>query len=151
MKTCFKCSRTLPLSEFYRHPRMGDGHLGKCKDCAKADVAEAYRIKVSTPQGLAQERQRSREKYYRLGYAEKYRGNSRRYQASYNARNPEKAKARQIFGNAVRDGKLVRPDTCQECGAGGVIHGHHRDYSKPLEVMWLCVPCHGLQHRKKAA
>ena len=43
MKTCFKCHLTLPLSEFYHHPRMKDGHLGKCKECTKKDVADRYR------------------------------------------------------------------------------------------------------------
>jgi hypothetical protein len=37
-KACFKCERRLPLSEFYRHPEMGDGHLGKCRGCTRTDV-----------------------------------------------------------------------------------------------------------------
>ena len=43
-KACFKCGETLPLTEFYKHSAMGDGHLGKCKNCTKKDVAE-HRIK----------------------------------------------------------------------------------------------------------
>jgi hypothetical protein len=44
---------------------------------------------------------------------------------------------------AVRDGALQRPDTCDLCGGSKPrIEAHHRDYSKPLEVDWVCTPCH---------
>ena len=42
-KICFKCHRELLLDEFYRHPKMVDGHIGKCKDCARSDALN-YRL-----------------------------------------------------------------------------------------------------------
>jgi hypothetical protein len=44
--------------------------------------------------------------------------------------------------NAVRDGRLDRPNRCSRCNEKGRIEGHHEDYSKPLEVIWLCTLCH---------
>ena len=45
---------------------------------------------------------------------------------------------------------LRRPNKCELCGKTGLIHGHHRDYSKPLEVIWVCPMCHKQQHKKEA-
>jgi hypothetical protein len=46
--------------------------------------------------------------------------------------------------HATKTGVLTRPDTCSSCGVPQtIIHGHHVDYSKPLDVVWLCTLCHG--------
>ncbi len=60
-------------------------------------------------------------------------------------RNPEKVRAHRILQAAVRRGEIQR-QPCAVCGAKGV-HGHHEDYSRPLDVDWLCLHCHHERHR----
>lgn len=69
-KVCFKCETMKPLSEYYKHKQMGDGLLGKCKDCTKNDTKQQTEINTSTPEGLEKERERHRSKYHRLNYIE---------------------------------------------------------------------------------
>ncbi len=72
-KICFKCGDEKPLSEFYKHPAMLDGHLNKCKKCAKLDVSKNYMLKSNDPNYIEKERARNRDKYRRLGYLTKYK------------------------------------------------------------------------------
>jgi hypothetical protein len=67
-KICFKCGKEKPLSEFYKHPQMGDGYLGKCKECTKNDVSKKYYENILLPGYVDKERARGRSKYERLGY-----------------------------------------------------------------------------------
>jgi hypothetical protein len=61
-------------------------------------------------------------------------------------RNPLKQHARNLLQSAVRRGKII-PKPCVVCGEK-VVHGHHSDYSKPFEIVWLCRPHHMQEHRK---
>lgn len=68
---------------------------------------------------------------------------------AWEARNPEKAKAYMKVLTAIRSGKLVKPDSCSKCGKTNCrIEASHDDYTKPLEVEWLCVRCHRAKDRK---
>ncbi len=44
--------------------------------------------------------------------------------------------------HAVKIGILKRSLTCEHCNQIKNTEGHHSDYSKPLEVIWLCRQCH---------
>ena len=66
--------------------------------------------------------------------------------AKYQKTNPEKAKAYDAVSYALRTGRLFKkPCPCGETK----VEGHHPDYSKPLEVIWLCKKCHIHEHKKK--
>jgi hypothetical protein len=61
----------------------------------------------------------------------------------------EKDRIRNRVHRAVKSGKLIKPDHCQHCGLvvpcdkPHALQAHHEDYSRPLEVEWLCYHCHG--------
>jgi len=128
-KWCFKCGLAKPRSEFYRHSRMADGHLGKCKACTKLDVRRHYR--ETLPARKAYERKRTQQKARRAM--------QRRYSVERRQRDPKKYAARSAVSNALRDGRLTK----QPCKCGETkVQAHHHDYSKPLDVEWLCFRCH---------
>lgn len=66
-------------------------------------------------------------------------------------RRPEQTKAHNAMVMAKKEGILIVPNNCSMCGNGGLrIEGHHEDYSKPLDVIWVCCKCHTAIHRKIA-
>ena len=149
MKLCFKCHHEKPLTEFYRHPMMGDGHLGKCKDCARADVVANRSVRVD----YYREYDRGRASLpHRVAARKQYAATEvgvegRRWAHSkYERIYPERARAHNAVGNAVRDKKLFK-QPCRDCGNGNV-HGHHPNYSKPLDVIWLCPEHHRAEHAR---
>lgn len=133
VKRCFKCLCVKPLDAFYKHSRMGDGRLNKCKECTKADASRHRQ------ENLERIRQ-----YDRMRASQPHRmALSRRVQMEWKAAHPERRAAQIALGNAVRDGK-VKKQPCWVCGERAVAH--HPDYSRPLDVVWLCQPHHQQAH-----
>lgn len=116
-KKCKKCQTEYenPQEHFYRKKVMKDGLSPYCKTCDRK-LADKHRKDTTK----------------RVLYNKKW----------MHKRDPEKHKARYTLNNAIKLGKVMKPEVCQHCGTGGLIHGHHENYQEPLNVMWLCRPCH---------
>lgn len=64
----------------------------------------------------------------------------------FHAKNQELAKyAYKVFLAALKSGKIKRC-SCEICGSTIRVAGHHEDYSKPLDVKWLCAKHHSIYH-----
>lgn len=70
----------------------------------------------------------------------------RRSTQAYKRRNPHKNRAHKRVYDAIKSGRLVRPTSCEICKEHGLIHAHHDDYSKPLDVKFICRSCHVQLH-----
>ena len=150
MKACKTCKVEQPLGDFYKHAAMSDGHLNICKECTK-DRVKSYReanidrireydkARDSWPHRVAARRE----------YIQTPAGKRARQRASlkYRERDVDRYEAKVKVGNAVRAGKLIRPEQCSECSSTHRIEAHHDDYNQPLNVRWLCSKCHKQWHR----
>lgn len=127
-KKCFKCNQTKPLTDFYKHPQMKDGRVNKCKECNKKDVQKNYRGNKEYYQEYDRKRNEKRWEYKTEQCKE------------WRKKNPEKYRAHCDVNNALRSGKLSK-EICRICNDPNT-HAHHEDYSKTLDVIWLCPQHH---------
>jgi hypothetical protein len=129
---------------------MADGRLGKCKECAKIDVRENrvnridYYKEFDSKRALLPHRVEARIIYSKTSAGIQ---SQRKTRAKYLQENPERRAAHVAFGNAVRDGRVIKAEACWYCGSTTNIHGHHADYSNQLGVSWLCSKCHRSVHK----
>ncbi len=159
-KLCKKCLGCWEITDFYKNFHMKDGHLNNCKICVEA-VGHGERYYAKNKEKMRKlrgryyvrnkeefqkrarcwrvanpEKCRELAKHCRNANLERYRG----YENRYKIENPEKNRAHSAVYSAIKAGKLVR-GRCEVCGALKV-HAHHDDYSKPLDVNWLCARHH---------
>ena len=118
-KWCPRCEAQKPLGEFGIDNR---GYpRGWCRTCAQIAHAKFMR----TDQGKA---------------------SNRRYHQAHPERR-WKNKVRWFTNLAVELG-IIQCGLCEECGAS-LVQAHHVDYSRPLDVRWLCAVHHRTAHQKE--
>jgi len=121
MKQCRRCLNILPLEAFHKAKRNKDGLKTLCVDCDREVYGASYsRWKKQNKEHHAKLNRKCRKK------------------------RPDKVWARNQVRQAVRSGTTI-PVPCP-CGSP-YSQAHHHDYSKPLDVVWLCAKCHGQEHR----
>ena len=139
-KTCTKCKEEKPVSEFHKRRDTKGGFKSWCKVCRRPASIKNNKDRYW----------RMRDEYLRKNkeYAQTERGRrSRRERAARSRINNEKqCKARRALFGEIRAGRMDRLP-CEVCGTEENIHGHHTDYNKPLDVMWLCRAHHQEWHR----
>jgi hypothetical protein len=93
---------------------------------------------IRLSKALSQQRYRQNNPTYRIKNIENYK-----------RKNYDKYKAGRLLRVAVQRGHIQKPKHCTNCDRPCNPEGHHRDYSKPYEVRWLCRKCHCLAHGRE--
>lgn len=134
-KRCTRCDETKHPDDF--HASSHGGRQSQCKACRNAHNLQKRR---EDPERFRETDRRSYRRHKREKDARAAREREH---------HPEKVRARCAVNDAIREGRLQKPDTCEDCGQeceSRSLHGHHQDYSNPLEVEWLCAACHTKRH-----
>lgn len=128
-KRCTKCHIEKPLSGFHIDRRKRDGHFSACKKCANEATVNCQKKNPRIPDAR--------------------RRGSRIYRTKLE--NRLKIISRSLVNKALRKGLIEKSKACmwlytEKSPCNGRIEAHHQDYSKPLEVMWLCKKHHEIIH-----
>lgn len=87
-----------------------------------------------------------KRKDYTLKWIANNKEKNREIKAKWKAANGTRAKAWAAVEKATKNGDLLK-EPCSICHDPN-SQAHHEDYSKPLDVIWLCPKHHGERHRQ---
>ena len=167
-KYCYYCKQVLPLSVFGNNKSKKDGLSTECRLCKQISDQrshlkhrESRLAKMREYQNANKEKLNEKSRQYSRSDIGRENNNraTRKYYSGHkesvlrkcklrNINNPEKYIAEYTVSNAIKLGKIIRPEICQKCNKSGRTEAHHPDYSKVFDVLWLCKRCHGKEHRK---
>lgn len=123
-----------------------DTDLDICTCCATEKPLIEFVMKNGHRRHVCRECERQRFATWR----ERNRTRFRAMKADWQAKNILKRAAHKAVEVALRKGVLVAKP-CERCGTDYGVHAHHDDYTKPLNVIWLCARHHGERHRELRA
>lgn len=143
MATCKTCGATPETAEFY-------GSIGTyCKEHWRERVAANRAARSDYYQAKDRERANLPHRVEaRRRYATTERGREAHARASarYVEKHPERYTARNMVNAAIRDGRLQPWPVCALPTCEEKPEAHHPDYSRPLDVVWLCHAHHKQAH-----
>jgi hypothetical protein len=148
VKTCHKCGVEKPYSEFTKDQSTDDWFSKRCKSCCATYMKERrQKIRQDPVKYEAHLARKTSEREAAKNWGGAYDPQSQRVAGKkWMHANREKKRAHRTVKKAVDAGRLIRK-SCVVCG-NPKAEAHHKDYSKRLEVVWLCKTHHAKEHRK---
>lgn len=124
-KRCPTCKQDLPTSAFGKDASTISGLACYCRN-GRAAAIYAKREEIA-------EKRKEQRKSWNIK----------------DGRTPEQKRVHSALQSAVRKGTVLKPSVCDRCGDEAKLDAHHTDYSKPLDVLWLCRGCHKAEHLRE--
>ena len=168
-KYCKECKQVKSLGDFYRHKSCKDGRNTYCKPCDnlrsrvryKANkVLECEKYKKRYKDDIEfSDKKRAVSKMRRGKYPEKVKKEHDNWvklnkdkisitAKRWRDKNKHKIVTHLAIFKATRSDLVIKPKNCSVCKDATNLHGHHKDYSKPLDVVWVCCKCHANIHKE---
>jgi hypothetical protein len=167
MKTCCTCKQSKAKDQFSKCRSHKDGLASMCKSCASAyrkswaEKNKFYLAHVKRVDHILKRdhyNESMRQRRLKQGREEETQKRIKRhrvqileYSRQYRARHKEQIHASAMVQSAIKSGRLVKPDRCKLCNSPRNLRAHHYDYTKPLDVLWVCESCHRMLHSKEAS
>jgi hypothetical protein len=172
IKYCYACKEHLDTSCFGKNRSKADGLSTECKPCKGVSDAKSHLKNRPKRLAMMKRYQKKNRKVLRIKSLQYSRSDigrknnlraTRKYYKTHKKEVAERVHrnnhvlhkgkyvARYQASNAIKLKKIIPPAVCQDCNKKGGVEAHHEDYTKPLEVVFLCKKCHGKRHRKAGA
>lgn len=142
MKKCAACEKNLDKVHFTKNRSKEDGLSAYCRSCQRDK-----RIRLGLQKPIGWKRKTENIVEYRKEWTKKNPGYNTRAKKNWLKKNRERDLVRQKVKYAMKTGKLVKRP-CVKCG-NIEVDAHHEDYSKPLDVIWLCKFHHRELHKER--
>lgn len=134
-KHCYQCKQDKAVSLFNNRASSKDGKDNRCKDCNKMSCKKHYQDNSDVCKIRA----------LKYKYTEKHKIWYKEY--FQKVKSSSEMVARKRVYCALKSGVLVKKDFCERCLVKCSTQAHHYDYKKPLEVLFVCIPCHNIIHQ----